>query len=606
MGRYTTDSFTSASVPAHSSLAIDRIIGSNFINLVKIKATPSVGSGTSQLQIFKSASLDISTLAYNTVPFSGSLIDPIEDDGGGIIQERNEGFVAPYEDADASLRLHLTITNNYNSAQTYAISIKYEVAFGGSALSGPPGSLIAQATASGLNINSTVIALLNTAGISASEFRAFFVAVGSPLLASVDMTTPAEGGTFIADGVTKLIVTTAYANYLGSSYKFASANPGRWYFAWKLTNTSGSSAWTDGNAIPSLVTQFVDTTSTVNADTVPPSGWTVVLEYGSTPNTVVVRATRPAIGGTVINYWAVQIKDGSTGAWRLLDANTGAAATHYDGSAQDHTMSGNVIIQTVPGGMGSAAVGDLVLIDVRGGAFDVQYCTGGIVASVGANSVTLYGLPDPMPQVQTGLRIKIVEPSWQWNSEGYLGSEANHGYWDSSMSPGESIYGDLGTQVFVSPPINIPVGLAQPEARVFFTTDYSTGDNAAGHSSGVAGAANSYEVALIDAATVVVDASLINGPPKKVFYLLTTAAVGALRTIGNPSNAMPRQPIQIVIRQSAAGGNNWTLDTKYRTTAGVPVIPSTVAKAIDYLGVVYDSHDDMFDVVSFVPGFAGS
>jgi len=88
-----------------------------------------------------------------------------------------------------------------------------------------------------------------------------------------------------------------------------------------------------------------------------------------------------------------------------------------------------------------------------------------------------------------------------------------------------------------------------------------------------------------------------------VFFCLLTAAVGSTRVLGNPSNAKHRQPFIYILRQSASGSNNYTLDTKFRLGSDVAVSPSAGANKQDYLGVIYDANDDKFDVVSFVRNF---
>ncbi len=109
-----------------------------------------------------------------------------------------------------------------------------------------------------------------------------------------------------------------------------------------------------------------------------------------------------------------------------------------------------------------------------------------------------------------------------------------------------------------------------------------------------------------NAATIAVDSALSDTVPRKTYFCQLTQAVGAMRTLGNPANAKHRQPMAFILRQSAFGGNDYTLGTKYRTSEYVPVTPTLAAGAQDYIGVMYDGYQDVFDVVSFVPKYGGA
>lgn len=99
---------------------------------------------------------------------------------------------------------------------------------------------------------------------------------------------------------------------------------------------------------------------------------------------------------------------------------------------------------------------------------------------------------------------------------------------------------------------------------------------------------------LTNAATITVDASLAS-----TFKITLTGN----RTLGNPSNAVDGQKLSFLIRQDGVGNRTLTLDTKYRFGTVVPSLTlSTAAGAVDWLGVIYDSTADKFDVVAFDPG----
>lgn len=98
-----------------------------------------------------------------------------------------------------------------------------------------------------------------TAGIYQAEFRAIIFEEDTP--ASVDLRTPAEGGTFADNGTTQRIITEVPATPAGAQVQLYSTSTGRWYFAARLRNLSGWSLWSDGNYAPSVVTDYIDVAS---------------------------------------------------------------------------------------------------------------------------------------------------------------------------------------------------------------------------------------------------------------------------------------------------------------------------------------------------------
>ena len=105
MGRYVVDSFTTAVVAgAGGSLDFDRTIDNNYIDLYKIKITPSGGTGTTVFTIFKAAARGAGDISYLTKAWTVAVYyDPVEDDAGSY-SERGEEFVCRYEDADVALK----------------------------------------------------------------------------------------------------------------------------------------------------------------------------------------------------------------------------------------------------------------------------------------------------------------------------------------------------------------------------------------------------------------------------------------------------------------------------------------------------------------------
>ena len=125
---------------------------------------------------------------------------------------------------------------------------------------------------------------------------------------------------------------------------------------------------------------------------------------------------------------------------------------------------------------------DLVLADVRGGQFHRDHCQWAIVdgfedasgneVAAGDATVLRVGPALDRVQVSSDVRVKIVKHPYAWTTEGYLGSQSNHGFYDK-----DDIVGDEWTQTFVTKPIEVPAGVTQVEARVWFDNMYSRSDD---------------------------------------------------------------------------------------------------------------------------------
>jgi hypothetical protein len=236
------DVFTTATINAGASLVINHTIPSHSIDLYKIKVVPSAGSGPSIFEIYQKGSAGASDKVYGTKAFAGNLIDPVEDQGGGVVVERNEGFIIPYFDVDESLALHIKITNQDTVAKTYTVTLIYELATAASFGGGVPEDLKVSGLAAGLAITGIVKAGRNTDTIFQGDFRALYVAPGGTFPPFVDMRTAAEGGTFpTTSDATHIYAAGIFALPAGAQYLFNSASPGRWYIAFRLKNTYGNS-----------------------------------------------------------------------------------------------------------------------------------------------------------------------------------------------------------------------------------------------------------------------------------------------------------------------------------------------------------------------------
>jgi hypothetical protein len=103
-------------------------------------------------------------------------------------------------------------------------------------------------------------------------------------------------------------------------------------------------------------------------------------------------------------------------------------------------------------------------------------------------------------------------------------------------------------------------------------------------------------VALTDAATISVDASLGND------FRVT---LGASRTMGNPANPADGQQIVFQITQGSGGSAAITWGTAYEFSTGLPQPTlSTTAGQLDLLGFIYDAGRQTWLLAAFVNGFS--
>lgn len=102
-------------------------------------------------------------------------------------------------------------------------------------------------------------------------------------------------------------------------------------------------------------------------------------------------------------------------------------------------------------------------------------------------------------------------------------------------------------------------------------------------------------VALTPGATVALDATL------GAYYTLVPAQNF---TLSNPTGALHGQRFIVRIKQDGTGSRVITLDTKFRLGTDITnVTLSTGANKTDYIGFIYDSVDDKFDIIAFTKGF---
>ncbi len=103
-------------------------------------------------------------------------------------------------------------------------------------------------------------------------------------------------------------------------------------------------------------------------------------------------------------------------------------------------------------------------------------------------------------------------------------------------------------------------------------------------------------VALTDAATIAVDASLGND------FRVTIAAS---RTMGNPSNPTNGQQIIFQVAQGGSGSSTITWGSAYEFSTSLPQPTlSTTAGLTDLLGFIYNATKGTWLLAAFVNGFS--
>jgi len=487
-----TDVVFSEEVAANDSVQFGLAIPQNICDIAKIKMEQSETDTGCEFYIYKAPTFLAADLIYATREFQGSLVDPVLDDGTNVI-EVNQGHVVAYEDTTEASQIYIKIVNTHlTKSVTYTGTITLDTLPGSSGgageVVGVPENLVATAFAVNLDITSRVTVGKNGATIDQAEVRFLYIGSSTDLL-QYDLRTVAEGGTFDPVGnpyCVRAVVSAVPGS--GAIYAFTSTWAGRWYYAWRVHNDYGWSKWTDGNTTPSRVTQSVDTTTATGAITGPPEDWEVWIEDGPSSNTIVVHATRPQTNGAYINFFGAIIKDGDTGAWQNLVDGSTPTDIHLDGSTRSYSLDplGNIIYDDTLFGWGSAANGDMVGIDVRGGGnFDEEYMQWALVDYVSGDEMHLHGFITP--QAYTDLRIIVIKPVYCWTSNGYLGNYPGGGSWPVTQTDANKYASDTKSTEFVTTPIVIPAGITNPEALVWFGNGYSRWHDGLNHSTGKLG-----------------------------------------------------------------------------------------------------------------------
>ena len=127
MAQERTLTFVTAEIPAGSFLDHNEKIPFNQIDILKLKVSPSVLGGTSQVQIYEADTFAVPNLIYGSNPFTGAEFDPVQIDNAGVVSEAVKGFIVPYTDKDMSRELHIKLVNNDAQAKMFTVAITYRL-----------------------------------------------------------------------------------------------------------------------------------------------------------------------------------------------------------------------------------------------------------------------------------------------------------------------------------------------------------------------------------------------------------------------------------------------------------------------------------------------
>jgi hypothetical protein len=390
------------------------------------------------------------------------------------------------------------------------------------------------------------------------------------------------------------------ATYRGREYTLALGQQGRVYFAYRFRNSMGWSVWSDGNPKPTKVTDYVDTELATLADTGPPESWNIISEIGVIPNTIVLKASRPAINGRRILGAVWQLMDRTTGTWRDIDVESSSLSTttmHYDGSSILHTVSANGLRISFTNdesaiGFDLAQVGDLVLIDRRQGEYGVHYTNPYTITKFeNDNPATATWFEVDLPvdgfEGEDDCRLKIVSQIWEWTEEGYFGSLSGMGYttgsatqrdfFDIKNSDGSN--GDMTTQEFTSPPIYIgATPTADIVGRVLFQTAYSQSDDDT-YSTNIAANSGTTTTTTEESDGVVnTDGSNVGNLIR--LYFSTDA------TLANPTNCSDTQILHYCLINTSDEEIIITLGDLFQNGKAFPTVDATEYTEVDGLDIV--------------------
>jgi hypothetical protein len=120
---FKTLTFTTASIASGASLSTNTTGMHNYLDILKVTVVPNTAGVAFRFEIYKKDTF-ASDICYRSrqVPGGETLVDPFDEETG---DEREEGFILPYQDDDATGEIHSKLYNYGPSSSTFTVTIIY-------------------------------------------------------------------------------------------------------------------------------------------------------------------------------------------------------------------------------------------------------------------------------------------------------------------------------------------------------------------------------------------------------------------------------------------------------------------------------------------------
>lgn len=177
----------------------------------------------------------------------------------------------------------------------------------------------------------------------------------------------------------------------------------------------------------------------------------------------------------------------------------------------------------------------------------------------------------------------LKETEWQPGGSGIFIAVSSQPH-TITPGPGVTVNGSSSPVAFSATPFENTITLTRINGDEWLASiSTSTGGGGGGVSLDVRNiwtkAQDVAQVDLTDAATISVDASASNN---------FTVELNGNRTLGNPTNLVAGQVLNIEVVQGAGGNHTLAFDTLYLFPGGISPIASLAAGAIDFMSCYYD------------------
>lgn len=376
------DTFNTGTIVAGATATFARPLGSNYVNIMKIKVIPSGATTGYEVNIFKkSTCLNVDRVFATKTNVTGNFITPTDRSGSEIL----EGWVVPYETLDADGNLNITVTNHDTVSRNYDVSITWEIdnTVGVMGMNnGGTGAVLVPANGGIVYSDASALAILAPTATASKMLLSGSNTAPSWSTSTIPSSAGSAGKILVSDGTNYILstaiypVTTVANRILYSSAdntisSIASNNNG-------VLLTSGAGVPTIGSVSSNLViaSSILDTVQGIQTSSSPSfagltlSGSLNLLRIGMGTGT----PANEANSRVVLGYGALPLSN--TGSW-ITAIGSYALAKSTDGDENT--------------GIGFRAVSEFVSVgSVAGntgvGAYALQYATGIRNTAVGSAS----------------------------------------------------------------------------------------------------------------------------------------------------------------------------------------------------------------------------